>query len=222
MSVWDELKPVLVRLRDRQPRVLESNPSTSSDEDKTPPFRIRLVPWAADVAEELHRQFGDAVTLTVGLLPYPPGRPVPHRRRREPGPAPDLLDPREVRADLDAPAVVSSGHVTRRYLIVHNLTGSELRIATNGGVTADIVDPRAGEIVGGFSGMQTLPLKVIGAAPGESARIPLLIGTASCQPRLGYTVPVGDWGIQVTLTLGPHPRDAPRRRTPVLPLTITA
>ena len=60
----------------------------------------------------------------------------------------------------------------------------------------------------------------------ENARLteqtPLLIGTASSTPRLGYTIPPGHWGIQVTLTLGRPPRDSPRRRTPVLPLTITA
>jgi hypothetical protein len=40
--------------------------------------------------------------------------------------------------------------------------------------------------------------------------------------RLGYTVPPGQWGSQATLRLGTDPRDAPRRRTPILPLTVTA
>ena len=64
-----------------------------------------------------------------------------------------------------------------------------------------------------------------GYVPGGARRDragSLLIGTASSIPRLGYTIPPGDWGIQATLTLGPHPRDSPRRRTPILPLTITA
>jgi hypothetical protein len=102
------------------------------------------------------------------------------------------------------------------------LTGSELQIATNGGVTAAVVDPQTGETVGGFSGMQTLPLKVFRAIPGGSVRIPLLIGTASSRARLGYTVPPGEWGIRVTLRLGPDPRNSLQRRTPILPLTITA
>ena len=76
-------------------------------------------------------------------------------------------------------------------------------------------------MVGGYSGAQTLPLKFFLAAPGGSARIPLLIGTASVTPRLGYTVPPGEWGIQATLKLGPDPRSPSRRRTPILPLTIT-
>jgi len=54
--------------------------------------------------------------------------------------------------------------------------------------------------------------------PGTLMQYP----TASATPRLGYTIPPGDWGIQATLTLGPYTRDLPRRRTPILPLTVTA
>ena len=224
MTAWDELKPVLARLREQQPGVLARYPSLGPDlVVRTPPIKIHLTPWAADAAEELHRQFGDDVELTVGFLPYPPGRQG--RRRRSPGATPpdlpDLLDPHAVMAALDGPAVVSSGHALHHHLTLHNLTGSELQIATNGGVTAVVVDPQTGETVGGFSGMQTLPLKVFRAISGGNVRIPLLIGTASSRPRLGYTVPPGEWGIQVTLTLGPDPRSSPRRRTPILPVTIT-
>ena len=68
-------------------------------------------------------------------------------------------------------------------------------------------------------------------APGETSRIPLLIGTASFTPRLGYMIPAGDWGIQATLKLGPVNSTRPpepawqpleNRRTPVLSLTVTA
>jgi hypothetical protein len=196
VTAWDELKPVIARLRDQQPGVLARYPSLESDFPREPPIRVHLTPWAADAAEELHRQFGDDVELTVGFLPYPPGRPVRAPRRSAPGQPPDLLDPREVRAALDSPAVVSSGHTLRHHLTVHNLTGSELQIATNGGVTAAVVDPQTGETVGRFSGVQTLPLRVFRAAPGGNVRMPLLIGTASSRLRLGYTVPPGEWGIQ--------------------------
>jgi hypothetical protein len=71
-------------------------------------------------------------------------------------------------------------------------------------------------------GAQQLPLVIFRVPPGQTGQVPLLIGTASFMPRLGYTIPPGDWGIQATLTLGPHSRDSPRRRTPILPLTVTA
>jgi hypothetical protein len=220
MTVWDELKPTIVRLLDQQPGALTGYPQPDWDEGRTPPFLIRLAPWAADAAEELHRQFGDDVDLTVGALPYPLGRQA--SARRAPGLLPDLLDPGEVSVELDGPAVVSSGATLLHHLTVRNLTGSELQIATNGQVTAAVVDPHTGEVVGGYSGAQAMPGKVFRAAPGGSTRVPLLIGTASVTPRLGYMVPAGEWGIQATLTLGPDPRDSPRRRTPILPLTIIA
>lgn len=220
MTVWDELKPVLVRLRDQQPGTLMQYPMPEVDEARQPPFTIGLAPWAVTTAEELHRQFGDNVDLTVGALPYPPGRQL--QRPPATGQPPDLLDPQEIVAELDGPAVVSSGQTLRHGLLLRNLSGRELQIATNGQVTADVVDPQTGEVVGGFSDAQRLPLIIFRVAPGETGRVPLLIGTASFTPRLGYSVPAADWGIQATLTLGPDLRSSPRRRTPVLPLTITA
>jgi hypothetical protein len=220
MAVWDQLKPVLARLRDQQPGTLMQFPTLEVDEGRQAPFTIRLAPWGAAAAAELYRRFGDDVELTVGALPYPPGRQPHHLPAAEP-PA-DLLDPQEVAAQLDGRATVSSGHALRHGLLLRNLTGRDLQIATNGQVTAVIVDPETGEMVGGFAGAQPLPLIIFRITPGEQARVPLLIGTASFTPRLGYTVPAGDWGIQATLILGSDPRSSPRRRTPILPITITA
>jgi hypothetical protein len=220
VTVWDELKVVLVRLREEQPRVLMSFPMPEVDKGRVPPFRIDLAPWAVTTAEELHRQFGDDVELRVGALPYPPG-PEP-RPRPVTAPLPDLLDSREITVELDGPAVVRSGHTFRHGLLVRNLSGRDLQIATNGQVTAAVVDPQTGEVVGGFSGWEALPLVIFRVAASAAERIPLLIDTGSFTPRLGYVVPAGEWGIQATLTLGPHPRDSPSRRTPILPFTITA
>jgi hypothetical protein len=221
MTVWDELKPVIARLLDQQPDALASYPLPDFDLAGPPPFKVRLEPWAADVAEQLHRQFGDDVELTVGLLPYPPGRPARPRRQSAPGDLPALLDPDEVTVALDEIALVSSGRTLHHHLTVHNLIGSEL-LLTRGRVTA-VVDPQTGETVGGFSGAQTLSLKFFRVSPGGSTRIPLLIGTASSRPQLGYAIPPGEWGIQATLTLGGlYPGESPRRRTPILPLTVIA
>ena len=219
MAAWDELKVILARLRDQQPGILTQYPTLDIDEGRKPPFRVVLAPWAAHVAEELHRQFGDDIELTVGILRYPSDSRPP--RPSVTGTVPPLLDPREITAELVGPAVVSSGHTLHHDLLLRNLTDSELQIATNGHVTAAVVDPRTGEVVGGFAGWQTQPLIFFRVAPGAAEQVPLLVGTASFTPRIGYAVPPGDWGIQATLTLGPHPPGSPKR-TPVLPLTITA
>lgn len=220
MAAWDELKVVLVRLRDERSGVLMRSPMPEVDEGRVPPFKIGLAPWAATTAEELHRQFGDDIELTVGALPYPPGpQPPPGLATTPPA---GLLDSQEIAAELDGPAVVRSGRTLRHSLLLRNLSGRELQIATNGHVTAAVVDPQTGDVVGGFVGWQTAPLIIFRVAAGATGRIPLLTGTASFTPRLGYVVPAGEWGIQATLTPGPDPRDSPRGRTPILPLTITA
>jgi hypothetical protein len=220
MAAWDELKVVLVRLRDEQSGVLVQYPMPAVDEGRHPPFTIHLAAWATATAEELHRQFGDDVELTVGALPYPPGRQP--RPQPATGPPPDLLDPQEITAELDGPAVAPSGHTLRHGLLVGNLTRQVLTIATNGQLTAVVVDPRTGQVVGGFAGAQTLVGISFQVPAGATERIPLLIGTASFTPDLGYILPPGSWGIQVPLDLAPDLRTRQRRLTPVLPLTITA
>jgi hypothetical protein len=55
-------------------------------------------------------------------------------------------------------------------------------------------------------------------APGATERIPLLVGTASFVPDLGYAVPPGEWGVQANLA----PAAGTAVRAPALPLTITS
>jgi hypothetical protein len=224
MDAWADLRIVLARLRTEQPGAVTGYPDPSAETGPPVPVTITLAPWAAATARDLYEQFGGGVRLTVGALPYPPGRAPAGPRERPPGPRrpAEPLDPAEMEAELDGPAVVRSGHTLRHGLLLRNLTGAEIVIATNGQVTAVVVDPGSGEVVGGFSGFQTLPLITFRAAPGETARIPLLVGTASFRPALGYAVPAGEWGIQADLTFGSGRADSVHRRTPVLPLTVIA
>lgn len=219
MAVWDELRAVLTRVREQQPGVLTRHPALDVNEDTKPPFTIGLAPWATATAETLHQQFGNSVELTVGSLPYPSDRQPPHPRLSRP--LADLLNPDEIIAELAGPAVVKSGRTLRHSLLLRNLTSRELQIATNGQITADVADPQTGEVIGGCSGPRRLRLLIFRVAPGQAKEIPMLIGTASQTLRLGYAIPPGKWAIQATLTLGPHPSESPRRRTPLLPLTIT-
>ena len=216
MAAWDELKVVLARLRKEQPRVLMGWPNPTTDH--VPPFSITLASWATATAAELHRRFGGDVELTVGALPYPPGRTP----RFRPGASlpPDLLDPQQVTAELDGPAVVRSGHTLWHGLLVGNLTRHRLTVL--GHLTAVVVDPHTGQVVGGFAGAQALAAALYWVAAGATERIPLLIGTDSFTPELGYILPPGFWGLQAPLALSRDLGAEPYRRlTPILPLTIT-
>jgi len=221
MAVWDDVKRVIVRLKDERPSPLRQWPDPSYDEH-LPPFRIHLAAWAVSTAADLLDQFGDDVDLTVGALPFPP------RRLREPRPdvgqRADQLDPYLATVELDGAAVVPSGHTLHHALFLRNLSLDEINLATNGQLTADVVDLETEQVVGGFAGAQLLRGVMFYIAPGEIERIPLLIGTESFVPDLGYTVPAGQWGMQTTLSFGSDPtdsRDSVDWRTPVLPLTIT-
>ena len=82
MTVWDELRPTLVRLLEERPGALTGYPDPNRSEGGQPPYAIRLAPWAEAVAAELSRRFGDDVDLIVGALPFPPGREAGASRSR--------------------------------------------------------------------------------------------------------------------------------------------
>ena len=71
MATWDDLKVVLLQIREQNAEALAGYPDPCVDRDRKPPFGIGLAPWATDVAAGLHNRFGNDVELTVGALTYP-------------------------------------------------------------------------------------------------------------------------------------------------------
>jgi hypothetical protein len=212
---WGDVREALLRLRRDQPDVLMgyTNPHASSPPD--PPFSIDLEANGGSVAADLHRRFGDLVRLRVGALPFPPGS-----TSRAPSPSRSVLDAREIEGvsvQLETPLTVISGRTVNRGVLIANESHVPLVIHTNGQLNGLIVDPVTGRQVGGFAGAQTLPLVRFAADPGESIRVPLLVGTASFDPDLGYTVPAGTWFVTAEMRLA----DGSHRRLPLLPLEIT-
>ena len=54
------------------------------------------------------------------------------------------------------------------------------------------------------------------ATPSETVRIPVLVGTASYAPELGYRIPTGTWHLTATIPLS----DGRHITTPGLELTV--
>jgi hypothetical protein len=220
VSSWDNLKVVLAGLRVDNPEALRMYPMPEVDEGRIPPFRIYLAAWATDVAADLHARFGADVDLTVGSLPFPdPTRnadaTVRNTRLVERAP---LLPADEIDVWVEHDLEVKSGQDLRGELGVGNKGSTEILVTTNGQVTARVIDPETNEVAGGFSGAQILPAIPFRIAPGGSTSIPLLIGTSSSLPRLGYVIPPGQWAIEVDLDL--HGRG--KFRTPLLPISVVA
>jgi hypothetical protein len=216
LAAWEELRVELLRLRDTRPRVLLGYPMPDPGYQR-PPVDLRLAPGAAATAADLHARFGDFVSLRVGALAYPRESAPPPNPPATPN---DLtpIDPSELTLVLDGPLTIRTGDTATHHVLVTNLTDLDIGIETNGHLTATIVAPGAGAPVGGHAGPQRLPLVIFTVEPTKTVRIPLLVGTASYRPELGYTVPPGTWQLTAPLRLA----DGRRLLTPPLELTITS
>jgi hypothetical protein len=181
---------------------------------------VRLRADAVGVAAQLLERYGDAVDITVGFLHYPDcaflnsgGGSASDHPQATHRPLPEWM---LVVADHDLE--VKSGDDLSSTVRLVNDGDREVVADTNGRITASVVDPETNEVVGGCSGAQTLPLIRFSAPPHGSVEIPLLVGTASMLPRLGYAVPPGHWAIEVTLNLGVDGTF----QAPPMPLTVVA
>ena len=204
------MRPYLTRLRDDPAAPLRSWPDPDGPAPNGPPFSIWLAAWAVDAAAELDHEFGPDIDMRVGFLRYPltsSGNMDIARRRAE-----EVLDsagptfpacPEWIMATPGEPLAVPSGHDRRTTLVVRNDGAEAFRIRTNGTVVATIVDPTTHRPVGGFAGAQTLALVTYELAPGGDTRLPLVVGTASLDPDLGFAVPPGPWAYIVELDLEP-------------------
>lgn len=220
VSSWDELRAILGELMTADPPPLRTFPGPDAV-DMVPPFRIALAPWALDVAQRLHAQFGDDVQLTVGYLRYP-SRELPDHRGRDPAPASaagvPLLQEREAEVATRRSLTVRSGYDLHSELLVTNRGPAPLVVESTGTIFGRVLDPATGDVVGGYAGQHPLPLVRSTASPGETITVPLVVGTASFRRSLGYAVPPGAWAVEVVLHLGTDQW----RRAPLLPLRVTA
>lgn len=153
---------------------------------------VTLAPDQEDYAARLHQVHGDALDIVVGSLPFPATgperRPTRGPRTATPqSPYPEL--PSYLEASLMHPVSVTSGAHAHAELSLRNTGPADLVLLTTGGVVASVVDPATGEPVGGWSGAQTAPLVRLRLASAGSISVPLLIGTTSYRPELGYCVP---------------------------------
>lgn len=217
MEPWDGLRALLVALQRDPRRPLRGYPDPHQRQ-VPPPYSIRLQAWAVDVAAQIYREYGTDVDLTVGFLHYPDRRRLwPGGFERPPRPVvhDELLPEMMLSASLDEPIAVPSGHSTHSTVRLSNHQSALEVVKTNGNVTARVLDPRSGAVVGGYDGAQNAPLVTFQIQPGESSTIPLLVGTASLVGDFGYALPPGQWAFDVILELR-----SGRYRIPPMPVTV--
>lgn len=218
VGTWDEVRTILRQLEAESPTPLRSFP-TPSIESRSPPFHISLAAWAVDIAANLHSRFGDDVVLTVGHLHFPSRtlRRADGSELELPPPDAPVLKPEEAEVTLPHPVEVRSGYDLRTELTIKNKGMPTLDIYTGDTLTARVIDPNTLLVVGQFAGVQAAIGTIYTVERGKESTVPLLIGTASLEPSLGYAIPAGKWALDAILPLG---QDG-MRRTPPLPLTVT-
>jgi hypothetical protein len=106
---------------------------------------------------------------------------------------------------MDGALTVVSGHDGHHRILIANHTNEPVYFWTNGQVTAHVVDPATLRVVGVSVVAQFASLVCFGAEAHGSALLPLLVGTASVDPRLGYKVPPGTWALRALLQMAPSP-----------------
>lgn len=196
----------LAELERQAPGALQSWPDLSGASPQRTPVAIELAAWATDIAADLHARFADQLRLTVGAMSYPDGAMV----RRAEAFAPPLTPAAEhgLRVALAVPVHVQSGHSMKAVVQVTSMAAAGGELHTNGHLSAVVID--SGErVVGAYVGAQHMPLVRFRLPPAEPVEVPLLIGTASLAPELGYAVPPGEWRLWVELPLGASDASAP-------------
>jgi hypothetical protein len=167
---------------------------------------LRVQLWAdqADRAEEICRRFGDAVAVTIGMFPYPDRFARPDRESEaaldEPPPQQLMALPETVRVEPSDPLLVRSGAHLRTTVQVHNDSAVDVAANTNGHINATVTHPDTGQRVGCYEGGQLMPFVRFDVPPGSTSEIPLLVGTASTKPELGWAVPPGPWAVRLVLS----------------------
>lgn len=200
LTSWEQLRQDLLTLQRQKPPVLQWY-STPTPGYRRPPVEIGLYAHATaeTAAASLHSAYGSFVALQVGALPYP----LP--ANAQPSPAAHSVydriaaDPVEMSIDLDGPLTIHRGHTITHHILLTNRSTREISVGTNGHITVILIDPQSGATVGGYCGPENLPFVPYSAAPSQTVRIPIRVGTASYQPNLGYRLPAGRWQITIPL-----------------------
>lgn len=186
---------------------------------------VRLRADQAELARRLHDRYGSLVSLTVGRLPYPDAHAEGDEsrgKRLRPTHVKRVPLPADIEVALVEKIEVVSGGQVQTQLRVWNRGSADIAINTHGyQLTALVVDPATGEIVGEVENIFPAVLGEFEVPAGGVRDIPLLVGTASLNPDpLGWAVPPGRWAIQVALPMSGDRHEA--GKSPLLPIDIVA
>jgi hypothetical protein len=97
-----------------------------------------------------------------------------------------------------SPLTVRTGRFTHQDVLVTSRAANRHALATAGDLLAAVADS-AGSVVGVHVGPHNAARVELWIEPHQISPLPVLIGTASVVPDLGYAVPLGQWHLVIAL-----------------------
>jgi hypothetical protein len=154
--------------------------------------RLKLAATGEREAKHLVERYGDTVEVTVGLLRYPMDRAEAVVLPRD-ATSSETVTIEGLAANLELePTVLAAGSNGGGRVLLRSSAKETIAFGTASSILAWVVDPVTDSPIGGYEGAITLPAASVHLDPGESAEIPVHVGTASCVPELGYVLPPGN------------------------------
>jgi hypothetical protein len=170
-----------------------------------------------ELAGELASRYGSAVELRVGVFSFPDRRRSHPRPPAWPALEEQAFEGLELGVEVDQ-QVLEAGDDGHGRLVLRNSTSERIGPLGCGQPLVGSLLNASLETVGGFSGFIAGTGLTVDLAPGRSASIPVIYGTASTREDLGYAVPPGRYWLKVQMRFRHGPGGA-RTSTLTAPLT---
>ena len=149
-----------------------------------------------DVASELAARYGSAVELRVGAFGFPGRRRSSPRPPGGPAPEEQAFGGLEMSVEVDQ-RVLEVGDDGHGLLVLRNNGRERIGPLGSGQPLVGSLLNASREAVGGYSGWIAGTGLTIDLAPGRSASIKVIFGTASTRQELGYALPPGKYWLKV-------------------------
>lgn len=161
-------------------------------------IRVALRAGQENLAGELAARYGSAVELRVGAFGFPDGRLSPPRPPVRPALEEWIFEGLEMSVEADH-AVLQAGDDGRARLVLRNNSSERIGPLVSGQPLAGLLLDASREAVGGYDPMIAGTGLIVDLAPGRSASIPAMHGTASTREDLGYALPPGTYWLRVQM-----------------------
>ncbi|MGD0608713.1 MAG: hypothetical protein ABSA53_34650 [Streptosporangiaceae bacterium] len=180
-------------------------------------IRVVLRADQEDLAGELAASYGSAVELRVGGFSFPDRRCSHPRAPARPGLEEQTFEGLEISVEADQ-KILEVGHDGHGRLVLRNSSPGRIGPLGSGQPLVGSLLNVSLEAVGGYGGWIAGTGLIIDLAPGRSASIPVIYGTASTREDLGYVVPPGRYWLQVQMRFR-HGLGGPPTNALTAPLT---